>query len=122
MGRARTKRESRIRRHERVRKTVQGSPERPRLTVHRSLKNIYAQIVDDTTGRTLCSASSVSREIRGEEAKGPKVELSKAVGRLVAKKAVERGVKKVVFDKGGYRYHGRIKALADGARESGLEF
>ena len=122
MTRARVKRESRIRRRERVRKRVHGSPERPRLTVHRSLKNIYAQIVDDTTGRTLCSASSVSKEMATGETKGPKVELSKAVGRLIAKKAIEKGIKKVVFDKGGYRYHGRIKALADGARESGLEF
>jgi large subunit ribosomal protein L18 len=122
MARARVKRESRMRRHARVRKRVHGSPERPRLTVHRSLKNIYAQIVDDTTGRTLCSASSTSKEMAGEGLKGPKTEVSKAVGKLVAKKALEKGVKKVVFDKGGYNYHGRIKALADAARESGLEF
>jgi large subunit ribosomal protein L18 len=122
MGRARTVRESRFRRHVRVRKTVRGTKERPRLTVYRSLKNIYAQVVDDTTGRTVCSASSVSKEIGDQGTKGPKLELSKSVGRLVAMKALEKGVKKVVFDKGGYKYHGRVKALADAAREAGLEF
>jgi large subunit ribosomal protein L18 len=122
MVRAKAVRDSRKRRHARVRKSVRGSPERPRLTVYRSLKNIYAQIIDDTTGITVCSASSVSKEIAGEGVKGPKIEVSKAVGRLVAKKASMKGVKKVVFDKGGYKYHGRIKALADAARESGLEF
>lgn len=122
MDRARTVRESRLRRHSRVRKTVRGTRERPRLTVYRSLKNIYAQVVDDTTGRTVCSASSVSKEIADQGTKGPKLELSKTVGRLVAMKALEKGVKKVVFDKGGYKYHGRVKALADAAREAGLEF
>ena len=122
MDRARAIRQSRLRRHIRVRKTVHGTKERPRLTVYRSLKNIYAQVVDDTTGTTVCSASSVSKEIAQQGTTGPKLEASKAVGRLVALRALEKGVKKVVFDKGGYKYHGRVKALADAAREAGLEF
>lgn len=113
------RREGRERRHKRVRKKVSGTSERPRLSVYRSLNNIYAQIIDDTKGNTLAAASSLSeglKQLRGN------VETSKEVGGLIAKKAMDKGIKKVVFDKGGYLYHGRIKALADAARETGLEF
>lgn len=122
MNRAKMIRVSRLRRHARVRKVVRGNKARPRLTVYRSLKNIYAQVVDDSSGRTLCSASSISKAIVDRQIKGTKLEMSKEVGRLVAERALEKGVKRVVFDKGGYKYHGRIRALADAAREAGLEF
>ncbi len=102
-----------------IRKHLSGSAERPRLSVYRSNKGIYAQVIDDVTGRTLASASSLSKEF---SATGNKVEQSKAVGKLIAEKAVAAGVNKVVFDRNGYLYHGRVKSLADGAREGGLEF
>jgi large subunit ribosomal protein L18 len=113
----------RIRRKKRVRKKVFGTPDRPRLSVYRSLKHIYAQIIDDTKGHTLVSCSTVSPELR-EEIKGKtkNKEAAKKVGLLLARKALEKGIKKVVFDKGYFKYHGRLKALADGAREGGLEF
>ena len=107
---------SRVRRHERVRKNVSGTAERPRLNVYRSLKNIYAQIIDDTTGTTLVSASSLELENGGNK------DAAFEVGSMVAKKAVEKGIKAVVFDRGGYIYHGRVQKLAEGAREGGLEF
>ncbi len=107
---------SRLRRHKRVRKTISGTAERPRLNVYRSLKNIYAQIIDDTTGTTLVSASSLDMEAGGNK------DAAKAVGTLVAKKALEKGISEVVFDRGGYIYHGRVAALAEGAREGGLKF
>jgi len=118
----RTKREARIRRHRRIRKKVFGTPERPRLSVYGSLKHMYAQIIDDMKGHTLVAASTLDKEIRGEIKHGGNVEAAKRVGQLIAKRAVEKGIKKVVFDRGGFRYHGRIKALADAAREAGLEF
>lgn len=118
----RTVRHARLRRHARVRKRVRGTAERPRLAVFRSLRNIYAQIVDDSVGKTVCAASSLSSEVDREKVSGPKTELSREVGRLVAEKALKKGIKRVVFDKGGYEYHGRVKALADAAREAGLEF
>ena len=102
-----------------IRKRLSGSTERPRLSVYRSNKGIYAQIIDDTTGKTLVSASSLSKEF---SANGPKIEQSKAVGKLVAEKAVAAGISQVVFDRNGYLYHGRVKSLADGAREGGLNF
>jgi len=113
----------RIRRKKRVRKKVFGTPDRPRLSVYRSLKHIYAQIIDDTKGHTLVSCSTLSPELR-EEIKGKtkNKEAAKKVGFLLAKKALENGIKKVVFDKGYFKYHGRVKALAEGAREGGLEF
>jgi large subunit ribosomal protein L18 len=117
-----TRAESRIRRHERVRKTVQGTPDRPRISVFRSLAEIYAQVIDDEAGNTLAAASSVDHELR-EKIKGlKKTEQAKLVGELVAKRAMEKGVKQVVFDRGGFRYIGRVKALADGARSAGLDF
>ena len=117
-----TRAESRIRRHERVRKTVQGTPDRPRISVFRSLAEIYAQVIDDEAGNTLAAASSVDHDLR-EKIKGlKKTEQAKLVGELVAKRAMEKGVKQVVFDRGGFRYIGRVKALADGARSAGLDF
>ncbi|PLV55651.1 50S ribosomal protein L18 [Thermotoga sp. SG1] len=114
--------ERRIRRHRRVRKKVFGTPERPRLCVFRSNKHIYAQIIDDTIGHTLVSASTLDPELREKLQKTWNIEAAKEVGLLIGKRAIEKGIKKVVFDRGGYKYHGRIKALADGAREAGLEF
>ena len=102
-----------------IRKHLAGSAERPRLSVFRSNKGIYAQIIDDTTGRTLAAASSLAKDFA---ASGNKVEQSKAVGKLVAEKALAAGITKVVFDRNGYLYHGRVKSLAEGAREGGLDF
>jgi large subunit ribosomal protein L18 len=115
-----TSRAARQRRHERVRKTVSGTPERPRLAVYRSLTHIYAQVIDDEQGRTLAAASDVEQALK--DAKGNKSERAKAVGASLAQKAKEAGVTKVVFDRGGNKYHGRVKALADAAREGGLQF
>lgn len=115
-------RELRIRRHKRIRKTVIGTPERPRLSVYRSNNNIYAQVIDDSTGRTLVSASTLDKDFKGYTGHRGNVEAAKRVGELIAKRAVASGIKRVVFDRGGYLYHGSIKALADAARESGLEF
>ncbi|ENZ00758.1 50S ribosomal protein L18 [Clostridium thermobutyricum] len=109
----------RLRRHLRVRKKVFGTPERPRLSVYRSEKNIYAQIIDDINAITLVSASSLEKDF---SAKGGNKEGAKLVGELVAKKAIEKGLTEVVFDRGGYVYHGRVQALAEGAREAGLKF
>ncbi|HEX7808484.1 MAG TPA: 50S ribosomal protein L18 [Thermoanaerobaculia bacterium] len=119
MDRARHRVEARGRVRERIRRKVTGTTERPRLAVFRSLKSIYAQVIDDSTGRTLAAASS-----RDQDAgtKGANSAAAKAVGALIAKKAKDQGVTRVVFDRGGYQYHGKIKALADAARENGLEF
>src|SRR5271154_1530542 len=113
-----TKTRARVRRHLRVRKKVTGLPERPRLVVNRSAKHIFVQIVDDTAGRTLASASTLDESIRGAE--GDKTAKAKLVGTLVAERAREAGITAVVFDRGGYQYHGRVAALADSAREAGL--
>jgi large subunit ribosomal protein L18 len=110
-----TRSEKRYRRHLRVRKKVEGTTERPRLVVFRSLKHIYAQLVDDQTARTLMTVSSTKLE-------GKKIEKSSEVGKQLAARAKEAGITRVVFDRAGYKYHGRIKAVADGAREGGLEF
>ncbi len=119
----REKEERRKRRHLRVRKKVFGTPERLRLSVFRSSKHIYGQIVDDTRGHTLVAASSLDREIREKVNGAPgKTEVAREVGRLLARRARERGITRVVFDRGGYLYHGRVRALAEGAREGGLEF
>ncbi|GGJ00955.1 50S ribosomal protein L18 [Alicyclobacillus cellulosilyticus] len=114
--------EARQRRHRRVRKRIFGTPERPRLNVFRSNKHIYAQVIDDTKGHTLVSASTLDKELRGQLESGSDIEAARKVGELVAKRALEKGVKAVVFDRGGYLYHGRVRALADAAREAGLEF
>jgi large subunit ribosomal protein L18 len=114
---------SRLRSKLKTRKKIFGEPERPRLTVYRSLDNVYAQVIDDRSGKTLAAASSLSKEL-SDAIKGAKGNLakSKLVGNLVAKKALEQNILTVVFDRNGYRYHGRIQALADGAREGGLKF
>ena len=109
----------RVRRHLRVRKKVFGTPERPRLSVYRSEKNIYAQIIDDVNAVTLVAASSLDKDF---SAKGGNKEGAKLVGELVAKKAIDKGITEVVFDRGGYIYHGRVQQLADAAREAGLKF
>jgi large subunit ribosomal protein L18 len=114
------RRTSRTRRHLRVRKKVSGSTARPRLVVFRSTRHIYVQVVDDVAARTLVSASTLDDGVRGGD--GDKKTLAAAVGRLVAERAKAAGIEKVVFDRGGYRYHGRIAALADAAREGGLDF
>jgi large subunit ribosomal protein L18 len=115
-----TTREARIRRHLRIRKKVEGRPDRPRLAVFRSLANIYAQVIDDSAGRTLVAASTLDADLRGK--KGNKTEVASEVGRVIGERAKAAGVTKVVFDRGGNLYHGRVKALADGARAAGLEF
>lgn len=112
----------RKRKHLRVRKKILGMPERPRLSVYKSLHHIYAQVIDDTKGTTIVAASTLSPEIREEVAGKNNLSAAKAVGRLIAEKALENGVQRVVFDRGGYLYHGRIAALADAAREQGLDF
>lgn len=113
---------ARLRKHTRVRKKVVGTTERPRLNVYRSLNHMYAQVIDDSTGTTLVAASSLDKEIKGKlEFCGNKA-AAKEVGKLVADKAINSGIKKVVFDRGGYIYHGRVKELAEAAREAGLEF
>ena len=110
---------ARIKRHQRVRKNISGTAERPRLNVYRSLNHIYAQIIDDVNGVTLVAASSMDKDFTEY---GGNCEAAKAVGNAVAKKALEKGIKAVVFDRGGYLYHGRVAALAEGAREGGLDF
>ncbi|MBI3933459.1 MAG: 50S ribosomal protein L18 [Acidobacteria bacterium] len=112
--------ETRRRIHDRIRRKIRGAAERPRLNVFRSQKHIYAQVVDDSHGRTLVAASSIEKEFPGKS--GGTVESAKQVGKLVAQRAQEKGIRQVAFDRGGYQYHGRIKALADAAREAGLEF
>lgn len=112
----------RLRRKKRIRKKVKGTKERPRLCVYKSLRHIYAQLIDDENGRVITGASSLSKEIRHEIKYGGNVEAAKKVGLLIAKKALEMGIKECVFDRNGFKYHGRIKALADMAREAGLRF
>ncbi len=118
MSLSKLQRRTRIKR--RIRKVVQGTAERPRMSVFRSNKEIYAQLVDDLSGKTLMAVSSRDKEIAGK--KGPKIEIAQAVGKKVAEKAKAAGIEKVSFDRNGYLYHGRVKALADGAREGGLNF
>ena len=108
--------------HERIRRKLRGSAARPRLAVFRSVAHIYAQVIDDAGGTTLVSASSVDKGGRGASKSGGNVAAAKAIGKLVAERAKEKGITKVVFDRGGYQYHGRVKALADAARAAGLEF
>ena len=119
MDRAKQRVEARGRIRERIRRKVTGTAERPRLAVFRSLKGFYAQLIDDATGQTIAAASSHEKD---SAARGSNAAAAKAVGALIAKKAKEKGVSRVVFDRGGYLYHGNIKALADAARENGLEF
>ena len=112
----------RVKRHWRLRKNINGTAERPRLNVFRSLSNIYAQVIDDVNGVTLVSASTLDKEIKAQDGKGVNAEAAKLVGILVAERAIEKGITTVVFDRGGYIYHGRVAALAAAAREAGLKF
>ena len=110
---------NRLQRHKRVRRKITGTTQRPRLCVFRSANNIYAQIIDDVNGKTLASASTLDKEVK---TKASNIEAAKEVGALVAKRAAKAGIKTIVFDRGGYQYHGKVKALAEAAREGGLEF
>lgn len=116
------RRKARDRRRTHVRLKVVGTPERPRLNVYRSLNQIYAQIIDDSVGHTLASASTIDREIEGQLAGMARTAQAEVVGRVVAERALAKGIQKVVFDRAGYKYHGRVKALAEAARKAGLEF
>jgi large subunit ribosomal protein L18 len=111
-----------VRRHMRVRRKVAGSPERPRLLVHRSLSHIYAQVIDDMSGKTLAAVSTLQPELRAALKATGNMEAAKAVGKQIAAAALARGISQVCFDRGGRKYHGRVKALADAAREAGLKF
>jgi large subunit ribosomal protein L18 len=113
---------ARTKRHRRLRKRISGTQDSPRLAVARSLKHIYAQLIDDQTGTTLAFASSLDPEIKSQAKNGSNIESARLVGKLIARRAQEKGIKRVVFDRGGNLYHGRVAALAEGARESGLEF
>jgi len=113
---------NRVVKHQKLRKKISGTSERPRLNVYRSLTNIYAQVIDDSIGKTLVSASTLDEEIKGKLKNGGNKEAAHLTGKLIGQKAVEKDIKKVVFDRSGYLYHGRVKEVADGAREAGLEF
>jgi large subunit ribosomal protein L18 len=117
-----SKLDSRFNRKERIRKKVSGTPARPRLTIYKSLKHLHAQVVDDDSGRTLASASTLSKELKGKLDEGDKKAAAKQVGLLIAEKCKVAKIEKVVFDRNGFPYHGRIAAVADGAREGGLQF
>lgn len=122
MKKTKTPRAARRRRHIRVRQTVAGTPERPRLAIFRSLNHIYAQIIDDTAGHTLAAASDLEKDVRSALDGKKKAEVAALVGQAVAKKAKEAGIRAVVFDRGGFRYHGRVKALAEAVRKGGVSF
>lgn len=114
--------EIRKKRHLRIRKTIVGTVERPRLNIFRSSKHMYAHLIDDVSGSTLVSASTLDKELKDKIENGANIESAKLIGELVARRAIEKGYKRVIFDRGGYLYHGRVKALAEAARETGLEF
>jgi large subunit ribosomal protein L18 len=122
MGALHFKKEARLRRKKRVRNKVFGTSDRPRLCVFRSAKHIYAQIIDDTQGFTIAAASSMEKELRDASDSGDKKAVAVNIGKLIAQRAKEKGISKVVFDRGGFMYHGRVKALSEGAREGGLAF
>ena len=122
MKRKKTAYAARLRRHLRVRKKVHGTEQRPRLSVYRSLSHIYAQVIDDESGQTLAAASDMEASLRGQKNGKRKTDVAKLVGELVATRAKERGISQVVFDRGGYQFQGRVKALAAAAREAGLKF
>jgi large subunit ribosomal protein L18 len=117
-----TKKDALTRAHTRIRKKIKGTTEKPRLAAHKSGKNIYVQIIDDTTGKTLASASSLDADFKKAQKHGGNCESAKVVGKLLAERAIAKKIKQVVFDRGGHLYHGRIKVLAEAAREAGLEF
>lgn len=116
------RRVARLRRHKRVRRQVVGTPDRPRLNVFRSLRHIYAQVIDDNQGHTVVSASTIDPQVAPQLEGLTKIEQARVVGKVLAERALSQGIDEVVFDRGGYAYHGRVKALADAAREGGLEF
>lgn len=122
MAKKDSRNDRRLARHARVRKNVSGTPERPRMCVFRSLKNISVQIIDDVNGHTLAAASSLDKDIKAQAANGGNKEAAKLVGAAIAKRALEKGIETVSFDRGGYLYHGRVMELAEGAREAGLKF
>ena len=117
-----SRQEIRVKKHDRLRNRFSGTAERPRLSVFRSNKNMYAQVIDDAAGKTLVAASTVEKDVKAELSRTNDTEAAAYVGKLVAKRALDAGIKEVVFDRGGYLYHGKVKALADAAREAGLEF
>jgi large subunit ribosomal protein L18 len=119
---AESKKESRQRRHKRIRKKVSGTSDRLRLFVYRSLSHVYAQVIDDSDGHTIVSASSLDKELKDEKSHKGNIKTAKLVGKLIARKALDKGIKKLVFDRSGYLYHGSIRALAEAAREAGIEF
>ncbi|HEX8243265.1 MAG TPA: 50S ribosomal protein L18 [Longimicrobium sp.] len=120
--RTKTREDKRLRRHRRVRGKVHGTAERPRLVVHRSINHLEAQVIDDVAGRTIVGLSTNAPDLRGKRAEQNKTDASRELGKALAEKAKAAGVEKVVFDRGGYLYHGRVKAFAEGAREGGLDF
>lgn len=122
MGSVDIRRQARIKRKKRIRKKMAGTLQRPRLSVFRSTKHIYAQIVDDSCGETIVAASSVEKVVKGHQPFKNKIALANHIGKLIAERAAEKGIKKVVFDRNGFLYHGRVKAISDGAREVGLDF
>lgn len=122
MAKNRSRNAVRLLRHSRLRKKVHGTPERPRLNIYRSLAQIYAQIIDDESGKTIISASSIDKELRNQMKDLNPTEQASLVGKAIAERALDKGIQQVTFDRGGYRYIGRVKALADSAREGGLEF
>ena len=122
MGTTNIKKQARSKRKKRIRKNLSGTSLRPRLTVFRSAKHIYAQVVDDTTGHTLAAASSVEKPVKAEPTFDDKVATASFVGKLLGQRAIDQGIGKVVFDRNGFLYHGRVKAVSDGAREAGLDF
>lgn len=122
MGSFNLKKKARLKRKKRIRKKLNGTKEQPRLNVFRSSKHIYAQIVDDTEGHTLIAASSMEKQVREQPKFDNKVAVANFVGKLLAERAADKGIKRVVFDRNGFLYHGRVKAVSDGAREAGLEF
>jgi len=122
MKKTKTPHAARIRRHRRVRRSLSGTPARPRMAVFRSLTHIYVQVVDDRSGHTLVAASDLEADVRSQRDGKKKSQIAEKVGDAIARKAVEKGIKTVVFDRGGYKYHGRVKALAEAARKGGLSF
>lgn len=118
---AKSKNDNRLKRKIRIRKKISGTAEKPRLCVFKSTKHIYAQLIDDVAGATLASASTIDKDFKGQEVEN-KTDAAVKVGKLVGKRAIDKGIKSVVFDRNGYIYHGRVKAVSDGAREAGLEF
>lgn len=122
MGSLNPKKKARLKRKKRIRKTLCGSQDRPRLSIFRSSKHIYAQVIDDTTGNTFVAASSVEKAVKDHQEASDKVAIASFVGALVGERAIAKGVKKIVFDRNGFLYHGRVKALSDAARKAGLDF